>query len=67
MKIVASGDCNTNAVARDLGLTPYPVILCHEGSGIVEKVGEGVRTIKPGDHVVLSCAFCGHCENYSHP
>ena len=46
IKIVASGVCHTDAVARDLGLTPYPVVLGHEGSGIVEKVGDGVKTIK---------------------
>ncbi|AGX02432.1 MULTISPECIES: NAD(P)-dependent alcohol dehydrogenase [Bacillus] len=63
IKIIASGVCHTDAVARDLGLTPYPVVLGHEGSGIVEKVGAGVKTIEPGDHVVLSFASCGHCEN----
>lgn len=63
IKVVASGVCHTDAVARDLGLSPFPAVLGHEGSGIVEKVGEGVRTIQPGDHVVLSYASCGHCEN----
>lgn len=63
IKIVATGVCHTDAVARDMGITPYPVVLGHEGAGIVEKVGEGVRTIQPGDHVVLSYASCGHCEN----
>lgn len=63
IKIVGCGVCHTDAVARDLGLTPFPVVLGHEGSGIVEKVGSAVKTIKPGDHVVLSFAACGHCEN----
>ncbi|NGP46592.1 NAD(P)-dependent alcohol dehydrogenase [Bacillaceae bacterium SIJ1] len=63
IKVVASGVCHTDAVARDLGLSPFPAVLGHEGSGIVEKVGEGVKTIEPGDHVVLSYASCGHCEN----
>ncbi|WP_078592885.1 NAD(P)-dependent alcohol dehydrogenase [Evansella clarkii] len=63
VKIVASGVCHTDAVARDAGLTPYPVVLGHEGSGIVEKTGDGVKTVEPGDHVVLSFAYCGHCEN----
>jgi len=63
IKIVASGVCHTDAVARDTGITPYPAVLGHEGSGIVEKVGEGVKTIQSGDHVVLSFASCGHCEN----
>ncbi|USK59498.1 NAD(P)-dependent alcohol dehydrogenase [Peribacillus asahii] len=63
IKIVATGVCHTDAVARDLGLTPFPAILGHEGAGIVEKVGDNVRTVQPGDHVVLSFAYCGHCEN----
>ena len=63
IKIVATGVCHTDAVARDLGLTPFPAVLGHEGAGIVEKVGDNVRTVQPGDHVVLSFAYCGHCEN----
>ena len=63
VKVVASGVCHTDAVARDMGLTPFPVVLGHEGSGIVEKVGSGVKTVEPGDHVVISYASCGHCEN----
>ena len=40
-----------------------PTVLGHEGSGIVEQVGEGVTTVKPGDHVILSFVpNCGRCE-----
>lgn len=63
IKIVASGICHTDAVARDLGLSPFPIVLGHEGAGIVEKVGSSVTTVQPGDHVVLTVAYCGHCEN----
>lgn len=63
VKIVASGICHTDAVARDIGLTPFPAVLGHEGSGIVEKVGPDVKTIRPGDHVVISFASCGQCEH----
>ncbi|MBX0315090.1 NAD(P)-dependent alcohol dehydrogenase [Planococcus glaciei] len=63
VKIVASGVCHTDAVARDLGLSPFPAVLGHEGSGIVEKVGSAVTSIEAGDHVVLSFTYCGHCEN----
>ena len=38
-------------------------ILGHEGVGVVEKVGAGVSTFKPGDHVIISCiSACGRCE-----
>lgn len=64
IKIVASGVCHTDAVARDqLIPIPLPAVLGHEGAGIVEKVGEGVSSVEPGDHVVLSYASCGKCEN----
>jgi S-(hydroxymethyl)glutathione dehydrogenase/alcohol dehydrogenase len=42
---------------------PLPTIPGHEAAGIVEAVGEGVSTVKVGDHVVTCLsAFCGHCE-----
>lgn len=42
---------------------PMPTIPGHEAAGIVEAVGEGVSTVKVGDHVVTCLsAFCGHCE-----
>ena len=64
VRIVASGVCHTDAVARDqLIPIPLPAILGHEGAGIVEKVGKGVTSVQPGDHVVLSYASCGQCEN----
>lgn len=63
IKIVATGVCHTDAVGRDGGTTPMPVALGHEGAGIVEKVGNSVSTVEPGDHVVLSFAYCGNCSN----
>lgn len=64
VKIVASGICHTDATVLDGTMpTPRPVVLGHEGSGIVEQVGSGVTTVQPGDHVVLGFAYCGHCEN----
>ncbi|WP_157642428.1 alcohol dehydrogenase catalytic domain-containing protein, partial [Burkholderia ubonensis] len=39
-------------------------ILGHEGVGIVERVGAAVDTLKPGDHVLVSCiSSCGRCDN----
>lgn len=63
VKVVATGVCHTDAVARDLGISPYPIVLGHEGSGIVEQIGENVTSLAPGDHVVISFAHCGRCEN----
>ena len=63
VKIVATGVCHTDAVGRDLGVSPYPIVLGHEGAGVVEKVGENVTSLQPGDHVVMSFAHCGQCEN----
>ena len=63
VKIVATGVCHTDAVARDMAIAPLPAVLGHEGAGIVEQVGEGVKDIEPGDHVVLSFAHCGVCSN----
>lgn len=64
VKVVASGVCHTDVVARDQEVPfPLPGILGHEGAGIVEKVGENVRNIQVGDHVVLAYATCGVCDN----
>ena len=63
VKVVATGVCHTDAVARDQGISPYPIVLGHEGSGVVEQIGENVTSIAVGDHVVMSFAHCGQCEN----
>lgn len=63
IRVVASGVCHTDATILN-GSIPshYPVILGHEGSGIVEKIGNSVTTVKPGDHVIMGFASCGHCR-----
>lgn len=62
--MVASGICHSDeAIRKGDAVITYPVILGHEGSGIVEKVGSEVRNFKPGDHVVMSFASCGGCTN----
>lgn len=63
VKIVASGICHTDMVLRGSSITARPVVLGHEGSGIVEKVGEGVIEFKPGDRVGISFATCGECPS----
>jgi aryl-alcohol dehydrogenase len=62
VRLVATGICHTDAVARDgIYPTPLPAVLGHEGAGIVEQVGSAVTTVKVGDHVVMSAAYCTHC------
>ena len=40
----------------------YPAVLGHEASGVVERVGEGVSYVQPGDRVIMSFRpFCGSC------
>ncbi|SPO55744.1 Aryl-alcohol dehydrogenase [Pseudomonas sp. JV551A1] len=64
VRIVGAGVCHTDMVVRDQGYpVPLPLVLGHEGSGVVERVGANVKTLQPGDHVVLSYANCGHCTN----
>ena len=56
VKIQYSGICGAqiNEIDGVKGKDKYlPHLLGHEGSGIVEKIGEGVSSVKPGDHVVL--------------
>lgn len=64
VKIVASGVCHSDlhVVTGDLS-REFPVVLGHEGSGIVQEVGEGVTTCKVGDHVILTyLPACGRCR-----
>ena len=63
VRIVASGICHT-----DIDFCDYweksdgPVVLGHEGAGVVEQVGNMVKGVKRGDHVVLSYQSCGRCR-----
>jgi len=43
--------------------TPLPMVLGHEGAGVVEAVGDGVTHVKPGDRVIMSFNSCGHCPS----
>ncbi|MGI8927334.1 MAG: Zn-dependent alcohol dehydrogenase [Tepidiformaceae bacterium] len=64
VRTMASGVCHSDLHFVD-GFYPMqpPSILGHEGSGIVEAVGEQVTYVQPGDHVILCLSvFCGHCE-----
>ncbi len=64
VKLVATGICHTDLSCRSGSFPlPRPVVLGHEGAGVVEKVGAKVSAIKPGYHVVISFLPCGKCKN----
>ncbi|XP_010217827.1 PREDICTED: alcohol dehydrogenase class-3 [Tinamus guttatus] len=70
IKLVATAVCHTDAYTLS-GADPegcFPVILGHEGAGIVESVGEGVTKVKPGDTVIpLYIPQCGECKFCKNP
>jgi aryl-alcohol dehydrogenase len=65
VRVVATGVCHTDIAMRDQVFpVPQPIVLGHEGAGVVERIGAGVRKVAPGDHVVMtynSCGFCPSC------
>lgn len=66
VRVVATGVCHTDALVRAGQLPcPVPIVLGHEGAGVVEAIGTDVTKVVVGDHVVLSfdrCGACGNCE-----
>jgi aryl-alcohol dehydrogenase len=63
VRITAVGMCHTDLSVRDGFIKcPLPIVLGHEGAGVVERVGAAVQGIEPGDHVVLSYSSCGKCD-----
>ena len=63
VRIRASGLCHTDLeVIQGTLAYPLPIVLGHEGAGVVEAVGSAVTSVRPGDHVVCSWnPHCGHC------
>ena len=63
IRLHASGLCHTDLEVIEGSLPyPLPLVLGHEGAGVVEAVGEGVSLVSPGDHVICSWnPHCGHC------
>src|SRR6478735_6292502 len=69
VRLVACGVCHTDLYTAS-GAHPSgyaPTVLGHEGAGVVERVGEGVTSVAPGDHVVTlfspQCRECVHCRS----
>jgi len=68
VRLGASGVCHSDlSIQNGTLLVPTPLVLGHEGAGVIEEVGEGVDNVQKGDHVVISwvpqcgdCFFCQH-------
>jgi S-(hydroxymethyl)glutathione dehydrogenase/alcohol dehydrogenase len=70
VRLVACGVCHTDLYTAS-GADPSgysPTVLGHEGAGVVERVGDGVTDVAPGDHVVTlfspQCRECAHCRDH---
>jgi S-(hydroxymethyl)glutathione dehydrogenase/alcohol dehydrogenase len=69
VRLAACGICHTDLyTASGADPTGYaPCVLGHEGAGVVERVGEGVTLVAPGDHVITlfapECGVCVHCRS----
>ncbi len=64
VKVHATGVCHTDFAVRDQSYpVPLPAVLGHEGAGVVEKIGANITKVAPGDHVILTYASCGRCDN----
>ena len=72
VKMGASGVCHSDvSIQNGTLMGSFPMVLGHEGAGVIEEVGEGVDNLKPGDHVVISwvpqcgeCYFCKHGQGF---
>jgi S-(hydroxymethyl)glutathione dehydrogenase/alcohol dehydrogenase len=69
VRLVATGVCHTDAYTLS-GSDPegaFPAILGHEGGGVVEEIGDGVKSVRPGDHVIPlytpECRECKFCKS----
>lgn len=67
VRLVATGICHTDIAVKQQDVKlPLPMVLGHEGAGIVELIGSAVTHLKAGDHVVLSGDSCGICRSCQH-
>jgi aryl-alcohol dehydrogenase len=62
VRIVATGICRTDIhIIDEWDGAEMPVVLGHEGAGVVVMAGRGVKSVAAGDHVILSYLSCGRC------
>jgi NDMA-dependent alcohol dehydrogenase len=72
VRMSASGVCHSDlSMQNGTMMAATPIVLGHEGAGVVEEVGEGVTSVAPGDHVIISwvpqcgeCFFCKKNQGY---
>ena len=65
VKVAATGICHTDVMSKVKDLCAFPIVLGHEGVGVVEHVGESVTEFAPGDHVIMTYDYCGTCAQCS--
>ena len=58
VQVVATGICHTDVMTKDKGLCEFPIVLGHEGVGIIEQIGEAVTDFAVGDHVIMTYDYC---------
>jgi aryl-alcohol dehydrogenase len=64
VRVAATGICHTDIAMRDQAFpVPQPIVLGHEGAGVVERVGRAVTKVARGDHVVMTFNSCGQCAS----
>lgn len=65
VRVIAAGMCHADATVKDRWSGPSlpPIVLGHEGAGVVERVGSAVRGIAPGDKVLMTFNSCGTCAS----
>ncbi|MFD4675702.1 NAD(P)-dependent alcohol dehydrogenase [Lentzea sp. NPDC058450] len=63
VRVEATGMCHADLAARD-GDFPFPLpgVVGHEGAGVVERVGPGVTSVRPGQRVIMTFDSCGACQ-----
>lgn len=62
VRIVATGICHSDLTAKKNFPAELPIVLGHEGAGIVERIGPGVEAVAVGDHVLVTYSSCQTCE-----
>jgi aryl-alcohol dehydrogenase len=63
IRLVATSVCHTDIMTKGKALCAFPIVLGHEGVGVVDALGSDVSGFAVGDHVVLSYDYCGACTN----